>query len=197
MTRFVVTFLLVVLFVAGTASCPNASTMDLLAEPTAHSLRGESINLDDAWSNARLLAHFGEQKRAYEILRRRASFGPLDPQAERFEARLLTEIGMPARADSLLALQTYTGDRFAYYVLCLRRARLNVMADRPARALEFLGLVDSLSVEAFDPYRDYLMLQAHATLEQYEAAYDIGKRRLAQGVPRSLSPAFEELLFDA
>ena len=70
-----------------------SSALELLIERPQQSLRGQVIDLDSQWNASRLLAHFGEAERAYGVLRTRAPNEALDGQVERFEARLLAEIG--------------------------------------------------------------------------------------------------------
>lgn len=173
------------------------STLDLLIERPAHSLRGETINLDDRWSSARLLAYFGEPRLAYDTLRKNSQDDSTDPQVERFEARLLSQLGLPGHSDSLLALQTYSGGLEDYYLHCLRRSRLNLMANRAERALAFLSLTDSLSFVAFDPYKDFVRMRALYELGRYGEACQIGEQALTRGIPHSLSPRFETSLLDA
>ncbi|MDH3214975.1 MAG: transglycosylase SLT domain-containing protein [Candidatus Krumholzibacteria bacterium] len=175
----------------------GSTPIQLLVERPSQSLRDQVIDIDDKWSGARLLAHFGENKLAYDLLGARPANEALDPQIERFEARLLTEIGLPARADSVLALQPYTSDEQAYYRLCLQRSRLNLMAGNCQRALDFLSLIDSLAIPAFAPYRDYLALECLSLLGRFDEATQVGEGRLAQGVPVSLSPRLEEHLIEA
>jgi soluble lytic murein transglycosylase len=175
----------------------GSTTLELLVERPPQSLRGEIIDLDNRWNSARLLAHFGENRLAYELVRSRPPNKAIDQQIERFEARLLTEMGLVERADSVLALQSYSGADGAYYRLCLRRSRLNLMAGEYDRALGFLALIDTLSFPAFDPYKDYLAMECLSDAQRFEEAYTIGEARLALGIPVSLSPRFEEELLDA
>lgn len=186
------TFLLV-----GATRTLATSTMQMLVERPPQSLRGESIDVDDAWSGARLLAHFGEHNRAYQLLSHRPSNEPMDVQVERFEARLLVELGRNDRADSLLALQPYTGNIRFYYTLCLQRARLNFNAGRFEHALAFLSLIDKVELPAFEPYSDFLRLQCLMELGRFDEAASVGERRLSRGIPTSLSPHFEEELLNA
>ena len=188
--------LFVLLLVAHVLAVPYASTLELLVAPTAQSLRGESIDTGDAYSRARLLAHFGEYKLAYDLMRRRGATS-VDPEANRFEARLLTEIGLPARADSLLSNQPSPVADRDYYLLNLQRARLNQLAERPARSLHFLETIAAADLPLFDPYRDMLMVEMLAAMERFDDAYEVGERRMQSGVPSSLSPEFEEALFTA
>ncbi len=179
-------------------SAPVAdSAITLLVDRPPQSLRSETIDLDDYWNSARLLAHFGENNRAYEILRQRPASGAMDLQVERFESRLLTEIGLYRRADSLLALQTFVDDERTYFLHYLRRARINAMAGEYDRALEFLELIEGVDVEAFQPYRDLLEVECLLQIENPLAACDVAEKRLAHGVPLSLTPEFEALLLEA
>ena len=197
MMRVIATALLVAwLAVLGARSLSADSAMSLLVERPPHSLRGESIDLDDFWNSARLLAHFGENTRAYEILRRRPSKSVLDLQIERFEARLLTEIGLYRRADSLLALQPYVDDGRAYYLHYLQRARLNIMVGGYERSLAFLRLLDGLDYPALEPYRDLLTVEALLRTGRPNEACDAAEKRLSEGIPLSLTPAFEQRLLE-
>jgi soluble lytic murein transglycosylase len=181
----------------GVASPLAGSKLHFLIDAPAQSLRGQTIDLDDDWSGARLLAHFGEVTLAYDLLRRRSENVLIDPRVERFEARLLTESGLYARADSVLALQPDSDDSSSYYLYWLRRSRLNLLEERHERALEFLALIDGISYPAFDPYKDYLGMRALMKAERFPEACALGEARLAKGVPKALSPRFDEHLFEA
>ena len=174
-----------------------ALTYEPTIEPPAQSLRGETIELDDHWSTARLLAHFGENKRAYQVLKKRASGATIDPQVEKFEARVLAEIGLYAKSDSLLALQPYIGDRRGYYLHHLQRARLNALMGKYDRALAFLAVIDDHPDAVFDPYTDYLRVEALLRTGQPLTACEVGEKRLARGIPRSLTPHFEKRMLEA
>jgi soluble lytic murein transglycosylase len=191
---FVLTFLL-----CWPATVPNVGASKgggLLGKRTEQSLRERPADLTDNWYNARLLAHFGESRLASDVLARRPESDVIDPEIERFEARMLTEAGRPGRADSVLALQTYTGDGGAFERHCLQRARLNLDARRPERALALLALIDSTENSVFGAHRDFLSMEAFLTQERYEEARLVGEGRLARGIPVSLSPDFEQLMLD-
>ncbi|UCG51404.1 MAG: transglycosylase SLT domain-containing protein [Candidatus Latescibacterota bacterium] len=173
------------------------STVELLSDRHFHSLRGEPIDLDDHWNTAGLLAHFGEIRRAYDVLRKRPSNKTNDLQVERFQARLLTEIGLYRRSDSLLALQPYVGEIRGYYLHHLHRARLNVLVGRYERALEILSGLEALDNPSFEPYKDLITIEALLRTGRVGEACDLGKKRLAEGIPQSLTPEFEKRLLEA
>jgi soluble lytic murein transglycosylase len=175
----------------------TTSSLEPIIEAPAQSIRGQKIDLDDHWSTARLLANFGENQRAYEVLNGRPSQGTIDLQIEKFEARVLTEIGLYRKSDSLLALQPYIGGRRGYYLHHLQRARLNVLMGKYDRALGFLSVIQNDGDPVFDPYRDYLTVEALLRTSQPAAACEVGEKRLAKGIPRSLTPHFETRLLEA
>jgi soluble lytic murein transglycosylase len=192
------TVVVLVLSLFGAAGPSHGATaVHRPAEPPPQSLRGVDIDLDDAWTSARLLAHFGETRLAYDVLRDRPDSLALDPWVSRFEARLLVELGLVERADSVLALQSMRTGGLQQYTLCLWRARLNLLAGQHDRALWFLSLLDTLSAPAFEPYKDYLTLECLIKAERLDEACAVGEARLAEGVPLSLSPQFEEHLLEA
>ena len=178
---------------------PSASStfVDLLIDRPHQSLRGQPIDLEDRCNSARLLAHFGESGLAYNVLRARPAGEPVDGKKRRFEARLLTEMGLVERADSVLALQSYPREEGTFYRHCLQRSRLNLMAGDVDRALEFLAMIDTLSLPILDPYKDYLALDCLTEAGRFEEASRVAEERVAVGIPTSLSPRFEELLLDA
>ncbi|MFQ5512195.1 MAG: transglycosylase SLT domain-containing protein [Candidatus Krumholzibacteriia bacterium] len=198
MPRRVLPLVLVFLFVVRPVPCSSATSdaLELLVKRAPQSLRGEVIDLDDTWTGARLLAHFGESERAYGLLRK-VPAATEHAYAEGFQARLLAEIGLYERADSVLALQAYSGGLETYYTLCMQRARLNTLAGRYERALRFIALVDSLDIPAFEPYVDFIALDALTQTGRFDEACAVGERRLAKGIPLSLSPQFEQYLLDA
>jgi soluble lytic murein transglycosylase len=107
---------------------------------------------------AALLASHGEPRLAWDELR---NAGPARTDAEAALAiRLLTELGRFAQADSLLARDAAPkGDPTAtwYY---LQRARLNLAADRPDRALELLAAVSCPPTEPLGAYVELVRAQA-------------------------------------
>jgi len=171
--------------------------LELLAHPVPQSLRGHSIDLSDPVQNAKLLAHFGETKLSYDVLRHRSEDDGTDNNSVRLEARLMIEMGRAAKADSILASQTLPNNPSEFYKLCLRRARLNLLAGDLDRALSFVAMIDTLSFPAFDPYRDYVAVECLVLAKRYEEAVAVGEERLALGVPSSLTPGFEEWLLEA
>jgi len=189
--------LILITHVLSPQSLFAGSATDLLSQRPPQSLRGETINIDDRWSGSRLLAHFGEHKLAYDVLRQRPADEVVAPDIERFEARVLSEMGLYRQADSVLALQTYTGGGEYYYTHCLQRARLNLLSGRPERALDFLALIDSIPFPAFEPYKDLVAVEALRVTRRFEAACDVGEKRLAKGIPLTMSPHFEEQLLGA
>jgi soluble lytic murein transglycosylase len=171
--------------------------VELLLDKPAQSLRGQTIDLEDRWNSARLLAHFGEGELAHEVLRSApADETPWDREV-RFEARLLTEMGLVERADSILSVRTPTTDREQRYLDHLQRSRLNLLAGRLDDALLCLSDVSAELNPVFDPYKDYVALECLVQEERFDEAVSAGEKRLAAGIPRPLSPVFEELLLDA
>lgn len=151
----------------------------------------------DPWDSARLLAGFGEHLAAHDELRRAARTGSTDADAERLEARLLTEMGLHDRADSVLALRSSAGgesDRFLHY---LWRARLNAMCGRYERALEFAEAIPGSSDAVFGAYRDLVAAEASLRTGKPAAAREIARERLGGPVPRALAGDFEKQLLDA
>jgi soluble lytic murein transglycosylase len=190
-------FLIVSFLLLSSAPSGSSTVVEILTDRPPQSLRGQSIDLDDEWSSARLLAHFGETDLAYRVLRTRSAGESADDKTGRFEARLLTEMGLVRRADSVLAIQSYPRDERPFYELCLQRSRLNLMAGELDRALGFLAMIDTLSLPMFDPYKDFVALDCLVQAERFEEARTLAEKRVALGVPTPLSPRFEELLLDA
>ena len=79
---------------------------------------------------SRLLASYGEARSAYTL----APLPPADSEIGRaridFEVRMLTELGMYERADSLLALTAPLSDDDRILRYAVRRGTLNLMAGR-------------------------------------------------------------------
>ena len=168
-----------------------------LVGPPPESLRGEPVDVGDPWSSARLLALFGENARAYEILRARSAAGPFDLRAERFEARLLTEMGLYERADSLLALQPRIASARAYYLHWLQRARLCTLYGNYERALAFIGRLDGLEDPVFEPYSELVAVEALLRIQRPLDACERAEERISKGIPLSLTPQFERRLLEA
>ena len=175
----------------------GATVYELLVDRPDQSLRGQKIDLSDRASAARLLAHFGETRLAHEVLTRGRDDDDIDKQIRQLEARLLTELGRDSAADSILSMRRGADDKRVFYMLCLQRARLNAFAGDHTRALGFIALLDDISFPVFDSYKDVVALECYTMLERYDEAIQLGEKRFALSVPRSLTPAFEELLIDA
>ncbi|MEJ2721706.1 MAG: hypothetical protein P8181_11305 [bacterium] len=79
----------------------------------------------------------------------------------------------------------------------LQRARINALMGKYDRALGLLSVIENQSDAAFDPYRDYLKVEALLRTGRPAAACEAGEARLAAGIPRSLTPQFEERLLEA
>ncbi len=145
----------------------------------------------------RLLASFGESRGAYTL----APLPPVDSEIGRaridFEVRMLTELGMYERADSLLALTVplAADDQILRYAI--RRGTLNLMAGRYQRVLDCLAITDSISNPTFTAYLQYLRLKANVGLERTPEAIAAGERLLKIGTPASLTPESELVLVDA
>ncbi|MCH7548332.1 MAG: hypothetical protein IH969_02140, partial [Candidatus Krumholzibacteriota bacterium] len=144
----------------------------------------------DGVRSVRLLARYGESYPAW--LRLRASGDVGGVVSARLDARLLTEMGRYAEADSVLARTALRGeDAFRHH---LQRARLNHLAGRLDRACEHLSATDSLEGGSFTAYRDYLAVKIHLEREDVAAARTVGARALQAGVPVPLQDEFEELM---
>ena len=190
------------LLAAALAVAPSGRTraeppIAALVGPPPESLRGELVDVGDPWSSARLLVYFGENARAYEILRARSAAGLFDLRAERFEARLLTEMGLYERADSLLALQTHITSPRTYYLHWLQRARLCTLYGNYERALDFIGRLDGLEDAVFEPYRDLVAVEALLRIQRPLDACERAAERISKGIPLSLTPEFERRLLEA
>jgi len=183
---------IVVLVETGCVSSARSETLaDRFVVSSPESPRGSAIDIDDPSSIARLLAYYGEPARAYEILRAQSGWESHDPRTDRFRSRLLSELGRYEGADSLLALQPHTRDRREYYLHYLRRARLNALSGHEDRVLDFVGRLDGMPYEEFDPYKDFLAVEALLRSGRPQEAVDLAQKRLSAGIPRSLTPSFE------
>ena len=197
MKRPVFALLLALLLVVSlTGRVRGEPPVAALVGPVPESLRGEPVDIGDPWSSARLLALFGEDSRAYEMLCARSMGEVSDLHAEQFEARLLTQMGMYERADSVLALRTHITSARAAYLHWLRRARLSALTGSYERALEFIGRLDGLEDAVFEPYRDLVAVDALLHVQRPMDACDRALRRMSKGVPSCLTADFERLLLD-
>jgi soluble lytic murein transglycosylase len=151
----------------------------------------------ELFDGARLLASFGESRPAYAITRRLGhTVAPRRDRVE-FEVRLLTELGMYGRADSLLARSAPLANESAVYLHALQRGRLNLLGGRYEKALDCLAVTDSISNPMFGPFRDLVRLKANLGLDRTGMAIEIGERLLEGDPPESLSPELELALIKA
>ncbi len=197
-SRPLVAFLLVLsLFAPPVGRTRAEPPVAALIGPSQESLRGEPVDLGDPWDRARLLALFGEDARAYNVLRAGSTTGSLGPRAEPFEARLLAQMGMYDLADSLLSLRTHISSPREYYLHWLQRARLCALSGSYERALDFIGRLDGLRDPVFEPYRDLVAVEVLLHMQHPLEVCERAARRLAEGVPLSLRGDFERRLLDA
>jgi soluble lytic murein transglycosylase len=143
------------------------------------------------------LASFGESRSAYTL----APLPPADSEIGRaridFEVRMLTELGMYERADSLLALTAPLADDGRIVRYAIRRGTLNLMAGRYRQVLDCLAITDSISNPTFTAYLEYLRLKANVGLERAPEAIAAGERLLKIDTPVSLTPESELALVEA
>jgi soluble lytic murein transglycosylase len=198
MMRVAVLLTLLVFADAGRAGLARAeSAVTAIIGPPYGSFRGEVIDTGDLWDSARLLACFGEDLAAYELLRREEGPEVRAVDVERLQARLLTEMGLYDRADSLLALRGSTvgaRDRYLHY---LWRARLSALCGRYETALDFINILSANSDTLFAPYGDLMAVEAFLRSRNPAAARETAERRLNSAVPRALATEFKTRLLEA
>ena len=114
----------------GPAGVTRADTGDGPLVPDSGPLSG--------FASARLLAGYGEARRAQTLTPRPGPGGASTSELVQFEARLLTELGEYELADSLIASHVPLGDDAEIFRFYLRRANLNLLAGRYSRSLELL-----------------------------------------------------------
>lgn len=154
-------------------------------------------NQDTFWRDAAMtLASHGEIRHAIELSVRQGSEAGMSEEVLQFNVRLMTELGMYAQADSILALASPFVDEEDVFLHYLRRAKLNAMAGRHQKTLDLLGAIDSTHNESFNAYRDLLKLQSCYQVGRLDEAVRAGNAALERGVPRSLTPDFEMALVD-
>jgi soluble lytic murein transglycosylase len=173
-----------------TASSPSG---DGRADDAAVPESAVASVLDDA----RLLASFGEARRAYLVSPSNDSHTGADVDRLDFEARLLTELGEYQHADSLLAGRVPLAEAGELSLYYLRRGKLNVMAGRFQRALDCLAATDTIPDDGYGVYRHLIRMEANAGLGRAADAVEAGRRALSGGIPRQLSPEFELAMVDA
>ncbi len=149
------------------------------------------------FASARLLAGYGEARRARDLTPRTGRGGASTSELVEFEARLLTEMGDYELADSLIAGHAPVGNDAEIFRYYLRRANLNLLAGRYSRSLELLEHTDSITGTGFTAYRDYVRLCANLGLNRPAPAAAAGGIVLRADVPASLSPEFELAFVDA
>lgn len=145
---------------------------------------------------AMTLASHGEIRDAFELSVRQGSEAGTSEEVLQFNVRLMTELGMYAQADSILALESPFVDEEDVFLHYFRRAKLNAMAGRHHKALDLLGAIDSIHNESFDAYRDLLKLQSCYQVGRLDEAVRVGNAALERGLPPSLTPDFEMALVD-
>ncbi len=170
---------------------------NLFERHSPQSLRNAAIDVNDSWSAARLLAEFGENREALDRLRRITPTASVPADTRLFHARLLTEAGSYASADSVLSLIPDAGSSRSGYLRCLQRARLDVMRGEYERAIACDERIGRMELADFEPYRDLIAVEALSGARRSTEAYERAKRRWDRGVPPTLSPAFEECYLDA
>ena len=185
------TFALLVLaaHLLGAANVTRAGVGDGARVPDSGPLSG--------FASARLLAGYGEARRAQSLTPRPGSSIESTAELIEFEARLLTEMGDYELADSLIAGHAPLGDDAEIFRFYLRRANLNLLAGRYSRSLELLEHTDSIADTGFIAYRDYIRLCANLGLDRPAQAVAAAETGLRAGLPASLSPEFELTLVDA
>jgi soluble lytic murein transglycosylase len=149
------------------------------------------------FDGARLLAGYGESRRAYSLTPVLTIDPAVDRERLRLEVRLMTELGMYDQADSSLAIALPLVDQDRVYEYYLQRANLNLLSGRFGRALDFLAHTDTAANSAFEAYADYIRLRANLGLERPGPAIEAGERGLRRELPASLTPDFELALVEA
>lgn len=175
---------------------PGATRVSLADNDRVENLVVLDSALVSVFDDARLLASFGESRRAFSLTPEPRAVRAIRRDWVDFEVRLLTELGKYARADSLMSVSAPidADDWFFHY---LRRANLNLLADRPRRALENLAFTDSIPDGGYGAYRDYLRLRANLGMGRPREAVELGEKALHGGPPGSLLSDFEFALIEA
>ncbi len=139
----------------------------------------------DAVSRARRLVNHGEPRLAWDAL---LGAGALrSPDAQRLEIRILTELGRPAEADSLLAQTPPRADARSAFLYALQRARLNYEAGRTGEALDLLASVDGAPVDrALGAYADVLAVRLYLTRDEPDSAAKQLALARDRGIPEPL-----------
>jgi soluble lytic murein transglycosylase len=143
----------------------------------------------DAGSPVRLLERHGEPALAWDRLQRQG--GPRNDAEYRLAVRLLTELGRYAEADSMLAGTPPGLDPAAAFRLRLQRARLNLEAGNPARAVDLLSHHPSPDA-ALNAYASYVLVRAHLALGDGAAAASVLEQVDAATLPDALREPFAE-----
>ncbi|HKW13971.1 MAG TPA: lytic transglycosylase domain-containing protein [Candidatus Krumholzibacteria bacterium] len=112
----------------------------------------------DILNRARLLASYGEPHLALAALREHGFMQ--DATTARVSASLLTTLGQPARAESLLALGPRATDGKEQFQSQLVRARLLLDAGQVPAALATIGTMDSTMTSPYAAYRDLIAARA-------------------------------------
>jgi len=139
---------------------------------------------------ALLLATHGEPRLAWDALRSGGS-AVTDADAA-LAVRLLTELGRFAQAESLLARESAPrNDRAAswYY---LRRARLNLDAGRPDRALELLAATESSPSDPLSAYLELVRAQALGKKGDAAGAFEALDRARGASMSEALAGPIDE-----
>jgi soluble lytic murein transglycosylase len=137
-----------------------------------------------------LLATHGEPRLAWDALRSGGS-AVTDADAA-LAVRLLTELGRFAHAESLLARESAPrNDRAAswYY---LRRARLNLDAGRPDRALELLAATESSPSDPLSAYLELVRAQALGKKGDAAGAFEALDRARGASMSEALAGPIDE-----
>jgi soluble lytic murein transglycosylase len=167
------------------------------APPSIGILPESAVQAGDAWTAARLFAEFGEHSRALGSLSRLPASSSTTEKAVRLRARLLSESGSFAEADSTLDRVSSARDPRVRYLDALHRARLRVLLGDFQAAIGLDGVLESGVYPEFEPYRDLLAVESLLAAGRDEEACRRARQRLARGLPASMSPRFEMRFLDA
>jgi soluble lytic murein transglycosylase len=130
----------------------------------------------DILSRAHLLASYGEPQLALAALRDQGFSH--SPVAARVSVGLLTSLGQPARAESLLSLTPVPADNNERFRDQLVRARLFLDSGRNAAALATLAAMDTTLASPYAAYRDLIAARAlTASGDQAHAARMLERSR--------------------
>ena len=148
----------------------------------------------DVLGKAQLLASHGEPRLALSTLR--AHQFERGGGASRLIASLLTELGQPATAESLLTAETGAkADAEEHFQRQLVRARLLLEAKRYAASLAAVATIDTVTSSPFLAYRDLIAARALIATGEREKAVHLLTRARA-GAPDALRQEVDEVRID-